>query len=55
MDLWINWLISHQGILAGVVVSILDLVFALRPDWESSGVLHWIYLQLKKLLPGSHE
>lgn len=49
----VAWLSAHSALVAGAVVGLLDLVFALAPSWESNGVLHWVYLQAKKLLPGS--
>ena len=51
MSIIIAWVMAHQFILAGFVAAALDLVFALVPSWESNGVLHWIYLQVKKLFP----
>lgn len=52
MEIW-TWIVSHQLIVGGAVSAILDLVFALAPTWESNGVLHWVYLQAKKLGGGS--
>ncbi len=43
----ISWILAHQGLVAGVLVSILDLVFALVPSWESNGLLHWFFLQIQ--------
>lgn len=50
MQAVISWVIAHQFLVAGFVASLLDLVFALSPSWESNGVLHWIYLQVQKKL-----
>lgn len=41
---------SHQVMLAGVGVAILDLIFALQPTIKSNGVAHWIYLKLQALV-----
>lgn len=49
MQLLIDWVLAHQVVLASFVVAVLDLAFALKPDWESSGILHWIWLQVKKI------
>lgn len=49
LDLW-NWLLAHQYVLAGAVVAVLDLVFALVPSLEGNGVLHALYLWVKKLV-----
>lgn len=45
----INWLMAHQAVLGGVVVAVLDLIFALIPSWQSDGILHSIYLFFQKL------
>lgn len=52
MDVIIAWLMSHAAIVAGAIVAVLDLIFALVPSWESNGILHAIYLWLKGFLPG---
>lgn len=46
----IAWLSAHSAVLAGAVVAVLDLVFALSPSLAANGILHWIYLQLQALL-----
>jgi len=44
----VNWVMSHEAVLASVAVAVLDLVFALNPNTNAAdGVLHWIYLKLK--------
>lgn len=53
MQVVINWILAHSVILASLGVAVLDLLFALSPNLEANGILHAIYLQLKKLLPGS--
>lgn len=52
------WVASHLGLsmalvgaICGFLASLLDLVFALKPEWESNGVLHAVYLWLKKEAP----
>lgn len=45
----ITWILAHQTLLAVAVVGVLDFAFAIKPDWESSGVVHWLYLQAKAL------
>lgn len=47
----IQWLLNHQGVLAGAGVALLDLAFALSSKLDSNGILHAVYLQLKKLVP----
>lgn len=49
MQAVINFLLGHQAVLAGAIVAILDLVFALVPSAASNGILHWVYLQVAKL------
>ncbi len=46
----IQWVMSHQAVVAGLIVGLLDLVFALKPNWAANGIVHWIYLQAKKML-----
>lgn len=45
----INWLVDHQLVLGGIVVSIFDLLFAINSKWESNGILHWFYVFFKNL------
>ncbi len=47
---FINWIIAHQAVSAGLGVGILDLIFALVPSWESNGIAHWAYNALKSLV-----
>lgn len=49
----ITWLLGHQSILAAGAVGVMDLVFALLPNVQSNGVLHWVYLSLKSMAGGS--
>jgi hypothetical protein len=46
MSAIITWLTSHQAVLFGFGVALLDFLFALVPSWKSNGILHWIYLTL---------
>lgn len=46
------WLITvlkfsgeHQAVLAAFAVALLDLLFAIKPDWKSNGVLHALYVK----------
>lgn len=48
----IAFLVAHQTAFAAVAVAILDLLFALKPDWESNGILHWILVQAKAIMGG---
>lgn len=48
MQLW-AWLMSHQVVLGGLVVGVLDFLFVLKPDWASNGLLHWLYLLGQKM------
>ena len=49
MQAVIDFVMSHMAVLAGLLVAVLDLVFALNSKAESNGVLHWIYMQVKAL------
>jgi hypothetical protein len=50
MDSVIQFVVSHEVIVAGAVVGILDLVIALNPKAESNGVLHGIYIFCKNIV-----
>lgn len=50
MDQVLAWLLAHQALLAGAIVGVLDLLFALQPNWQANGVLHAVYLWLKSLV-----
>lgn len=49
MSALISFIVAHEGVLAGLGVAVLDLVFALNPNVAGNGVLHQVYLWLKKL------
>lgn len=53
MEALIAWLTAHSAVVAGAVVAVLDLVFALVPGLAANGILHQIYLWLKGLGPKS--
>jgi hypothetical protein len=51
MQAVIDFIVAHQAVLAGLVIGILDLVFALNPNANApDGVLHMIYLLVSKLV-----
>jgi hypothetical protein len=50
MQAVIDFVMSHQVVLAGVVVAIIDLAMALSPSLASNGILHSVYLFLKKIV-----
>lgn len=39
----VQWVVAHQGLVAGLGVAVLDLIFALVPSVQSNGILHWAY------------
>lgn len=46
----ISFIVGHEAVLSGLVVAILDLVFALNPNANApDGLLHSIYLFVQKL------
>jgi hypothetical protein len=45
------FLTSHQGLVTGVVVAVLDLVFALSPKAAGNGLLHQVYVWIKPPAP----
>lgn len=48
IGIW-DWIMAHQVIVGGFLAAVLDFVFALNPNAASNGVLHWIYLLVRKL------
>lgn len=49
MQALLTWVTSHQSVIGGSVVAVLDLVFALIPSIQSNGILHFIFVQAQKL------
>lgn len=48
MTTLIAWFTAHPAAVAaagGAVVSLIDFIFAIKPDWKSNGIFHWVYLQ----------
>lgn len=46
-----NFFTDHPGALMAItalVASGLDFVFAIKPEWKSNGLLHFLYLQVTK-------
>lgn len=37
------WIDDHRGVIGMLIVGVLDLLFALNPNAESNGILHWIF------------
>lgn len=53
METIITWFMAHQVVMGAAVIGALDFVFAIVPSWESNGILHFIYVQAKKLVGGA--
>ena len=52
----IAWLQANwQAVLVPFLIACADFAFALNPNLEANGIVHWIYLQLggKKTPPPS--
>lgn len=49
MQALISWIMVHQAVVAGLVVGILDFVFAVAPNLQANGILHQIYLWVKSI------
>jgi hypothetical protein len=45
----VAWLVAHEVVVSGLVVGLLDFLFALVPSWQSNGILHWVFLQAQNL------
>lgn len=39
----IEFVTNNLGLIAAVSVALFDLMFALKPEWKSNGLLHWVY------------
>ncbi len=50
MDVILQWIVAHQGVVAGLGVGIFDFVFAVSPKLESNGIIHAFYLWVKGLV-----
>lgn len=46
----ISFILAHKELEAGIIIAILDLVFALNAKAASNGILHFVYLKAKSLL-----
>jgi len=45
----------HAGWFCAAGIFVVDYIFALKPNWEASGLGHWIHLTIKNLLGGSSQ
>lgn len=50
MEAFIAWMTAHSAVMAGAIVGVLDLLFALVPALAANGILHQVYLWLKSLV-----
>ncbi len=39
----ITWMQSNQVIVGGLLIAVLDFIFAINPAWKSNGALHFLY------------
>lgn len=46
----IDFVLGNQAVLAGILVAILDLVFALIPSVKANGILQGIYNFVKAIV-----
>lgn len=46
----VQWVLSHQVVLAVALVGLMDLAMALNPKLDANGMFHQVYLWLKALL-----
>lgn len=49
----VEWIIANQNVVIPLAVALLDLLFAVNPNTQSSGFLHacYVFLGGKKGLP----
>lgn len=50
MQAVLSWLMAHEAVLAGVVVAVVDLLFAISPASQSNGILQYIAKQAHSIL-----
>lgn len=43
----VGFITAYKAVISGVVVAILDLIFAINPNAASNGLLHWVLVQAK--------
>ncbi len=46
----IDFIMAHTVVMAGVLVGVLDFIFAMNKSLEANGILHSIYVFLKNLV-----
>jgi len=46
----IDFILANQLVLAGLLVAVLDLLFALNSKWKSNGILHSLYVFAKGII-----
>lgn len=44
---FVNFILAHQVVFAGLGVAVIDLAIGLNPNLAASGLLHSVYLFLK--------
>lgn len=53
MTALIAWLVSHEAVLAGLVVALVDFGISLNSSWASNSIVEWILSEAKTLLGSS--
>lgn len=51
----LSWLVGHEAVLAGLVVSVVDFVFSVSPNSQANSFLEWLLAQAKALVGGAHD
>ncbi len=49
MQTVIDWVLAHQLILSGLIVAVLDFIFAIIPTLQGNGILHSLYMLVKNI------
>lgn len=47
----LEFLVAHQVVSTGLIIAIMDFIFAINKNLESNGLLHGLYLFVKGLKP----
>jgi hypothetical protein len=50
MTALIAWLVSHEAVLAGLVVALVDFGISLNPAWKSNTIVEWVLSEAQSLL-----
>lgn len=44
------WFMSHEVVLAALVIAVIDFIISINPNVASNSIIHWILLQAQSLV-----